>query len=171
MATIKKLVENGKQNNRCTGTCLTCTGTCWPKMTRIKSVPVQVQSVPVHDTRNAQIMCFSPIFPYVSTPINSIPHKYFKTTSNSSYDLFSTQFIIQSFSYFKDLSWISSKTILIWVLTHTQAKPKDLLGFILNPNSIACHLTMNPTSKGGFPTFLVDLEFLPTLISIYLWLG
>ena len=31
-------------------------------------------------------------------------------------------------------------------------KHKDLLGFVLNPNSITCILTMNPTSKGGFHT-------------------
>ena len=45
-----------------------------------------------------------------------------------------------------------SQTTLIWVITHTQTKPKDLLGFVLNPNSITCNLTMNPTSKGGFHT-------------------
>ena len=98
MAKIPKLVETGNR------AAVVPVHVSWPKMTRNEIVPVQVQSVPVHDTRNAQIVCFSPIFPYVSTPINSIPHKYFKTTSNSSYDLFSTQFIIQSFSYFKDLS-------------------------------------------------------------------
>ena len=45
-----------------------------------------------------------------------------------------------------------SQTTLIWVITHTQTKHKDLLGFVLNPNSITCNLTMNLTSKGGFHT-------------------
>ena len=45
-----------------------------------------------------------------------------------------------------------SQTTLIWIITHTQTKHKDLLGFVLNPNSITCNLTMNPTSKGGFHT-------------------
>ena len=44
------------------------------------------------------------------------------------------------------------QTTLIWVITHTHTKHKDLLGFALNPNSITCNLTMNPTSKGGFHT-------------------
>ena len=63
------------------------------------------------------------------------------------------------------------KTTLIWVITHTQTKLKDLLGFILNPNSITCHLTMNPTSKVGFHTHLVPCGVLPTLISRNLRLG
>ena len=45
-----------------------------------------------------------------------------------------------------------SQTTLIWVITHTQTKHKDLLEFVLNPNLITCHLTMNPTSKGVFHT-------------------
>ena len=45
-----------------------------------------------------------------------------------------------------------SQTTLIWVITHTQTKHKDSLGFVLNPNSITCNLTMNPTSNGGFHT-------------------
>ena len=44
-------------------------------------------------------------------------------------------------SVFKNPSWISSKTLLIWVTTHTQIKHEDYLGFILNPNSITCNLT------------------------------
>ena len=45
-----------------------------------------------------------------------------------------------------------SQTTLIWVITHTQTKHKDSLGFVLNPKSITCNLTMNPTSNGGFHT-------------------
>ena len=91
------------------------------------------------------------------------------------------QFILKSLFLLKSsfITYLSSKifheflpkTTLIWVTTHTQTKPKDLLGFILNPNSITCHLTMNPTSKGGFHTHLVPCGVLPTLISRNLRLG
>ena len=50
---------------------------------------------------------------------------------------------------------IHFKTILIWVMTHTQTKYQDLLGFDQNPNLISFHLTMNPTTKEGFHNYLV----------------
>ena len=37
----------------------------------------------------------------------------------------------------KSIHHIHFKTILIWVMTHTQTKYQDLLGFVLNPNSIS----------------------------------
>ena len=37
----------------------------------------------------------------------------------------------------KSIHHIYFKTILIWVMTHTQTKYQDLLGFVLNPNSIS----------------------------------
>ena len=70
MAKIRKLVETGKTEQgvpvhvRCTGTCLTCTGTCWPKTTKTQDVPVHVQGVLVHVTKNVQNVYFSPLFPY-----------------------------------------------------------------------------------------------------------
>ena len=54
MAKIQKLVEIGKTEQ----------GVCWPKMTRTQDVPVHVQGVPVHVTKNVQNVYFSPIFPY-----------------------------------------------------------------------------------------------------------
>ena len=68
-------------------------------------------------------------------------------------------------------SGLVTQTTPIWVITHTQTKHKDLLGFFLNPNSITCNLTMNPTSKGGFHTYLVPYGVLLTLILINLGLG
>ena len=115
--------------------------------------------------KNAQNVCFSPIFQYVDTQINPILYKHVKTTPNSSYNLFSTQIIIQYISFFKTFHDFFPKATLIWVITHTHTKYKNFLGFILNPNSITCHLTMNPTSKGGFHTHLVPYGVLPTLIS------
>ena len=74
---------------------LTSTGTTWPKMTRSELVPVQLPIVPVEDTRNALKCVFSHIFPYVSTPINSTLQTHIKTTSKSSWNLFSFQFLFQ----------------------------------------------------------------------------
>ena len=52
-----------------------------------------------------------------------------------------------------------SNIILIWVMTHTQTKHQDLLGFVLKPNSISFHFTRNPTTKGGFHTYFVPCGF------------
>ena len=122
-----------------------CTGTSPPKMPR---------------------MCvFLPFF-HMLIPKST---QYFINTSRP------LQFTLKSLFLLKSsfITYLSSKifheflqkTTLIWVTTHTQTKPKDLLGFILNPNSITCHLTMNSTSKGGFHTHLVPYGVLPTLIS------
>ena len=116
--------------------------------------------------KNAQNVCFSPIFPYVDTQINPILHKHVKTTPNSSYNLFSTQIIIQYISFFKTFHDFLPKTILIWVITHTLTKYKNLLGFVLTQTPLLCNQTMNPTSKGGFHVFLVPFGVLPTLLSI-----
>ena len=113
----------------------------------------------------AQNVGFSSIFPFIATQISSILYIHIKTTPNSSCNLFSTQIIFHYISFFKTFHELLPKTILIWVITHTQTKTKDFLEFVLNPNSITCHLTMNPTSKGGFHTHLVPYGVLPTLIS------
>ena len=111
---------------------------------------------------------FSPIFPYVSTPINSIPHKYFKTTSNSSYDLFSTQFIIQSISYLNTYHEFIQKTILIWVLTHTHTKYTNLLGFVLTQ---LFYLAINPRIQPQRKDSMFSFTFgvLPTLLPLIFW--
>ena len=79
-------------------------------------------------------------------------------TSNPLHIHFVTSILLKS--YFN--TYVSSKNFHfmnysqvtpIWIITHTQTKHKDLLGFFLNPNSITCNLTMNPTSNGGFHTF------------------
>ena len=79
---------------------------------------------------NAQNVYFSPIFPYVDTQINQILHKHVETTPNSSYNLFSTQIIIQYISFIKTFHDFLPKTTLIWVITHTHTKYKNLLGFV-----------------------------------------
>ena len=119
----------------------------------------------------SQNVCFSSIFPYFSTQINSTLQTHIKTISNSPRNLFSIQFIFQFHIFLQTSFMNSSKIILIWVMTHIQTKYQDLLGFVLNPNSISFHLTMNPTTKGGFHTYLVPCGFLPTLISRNLRLG
>ena len=82
---------------------------------------------------------FSPIFPYFSTQTNSIINIHIKTTLYPSCNLYSTQFIFQYISFFKNLSCITPKTTLIWVITHTQTKHKDLLGFILTQTPLLCN--------------------------------
>ena len=79
---------------------------------------------------NAQNVYFSPIFPYVDTQINPILHKHVETTPNSSYNLFSTQIIIQYISFIKTFHDFLPKITLIWVITHTHTKYKNLLGFV-----------------------------------------
>ena len=135
-------------------------------MTRTEVLPVEVQLVPVEVPEKCPECAISPIFHALSSMDHSYPYCTHQDHSNSPWNLFSIQFIFHFLSSFKTFHEFLPKIIPIWVLIHTQAKPKDLLGFTLNPNSIACHLTMNPTSKRGFPTFLVDLEYLPTLPSI-----
>ena len=89
--------------------------------------------------KNAQNVCFSPIFPYVDTQINPILHKHVKTTPNSSYNLFSTQIIIQYISFIKTFHDFLPKTTLIWVITHTHTKYKNLLGFVLTQTPLLCN--------------------------------
>ena len=128
-----------EQSSRCTGTPLKCTGTLWPKMTRNESVPVHFQSVPVQVTRNALKCVFSHIFPYVSTPINSILHIHLKTISYSPCELNYTQIIFQYISFFNIFHDFLPKTILIWVITHTHTKYTNLLGFVLTQPLLLCN--------------------------------
>ena len=107
MAKIQKLFEIGKAE---------------------QGVPVHPVRVPVHfslwwgvpvypctctgmPSEITQILLFSPTFDANSFRTTSIIHKHFKTTSNSSYDLFSTQFIIQSISFIKTFHDFLSKPL------------------------------------------------------------
>ena len=67
--------------------------------------------VPVHLPKFAQILLFFPTFDANSLHTTSTIHKHFKTTSKSSYDLFSTQFIIQSISFIKTFHDFLSKPL------------------------------------------------------------
>ena len=92
-------------NTKCTGTCSKCTGTHHRKLPR---------------------MCvFHPFFPYFDT--QSTLH--FKHTSRPLQNHLGIYFLFNSpfnfISFFKNPSWISSKTLLIWVITHTQTKHED----------------------------------------------
>ena len=133
------------QNPKCTGTGSRCTGTHHQKL---------------------PIMCvFHPFF-HTFPPKSTL---HFKHTSKPFQFHLEISFLFNSsfnfISFFKNPSWISSKTLLIWVMTHIQTKHQDLLAFVLNPNSISFHLTMNPTTKGGFHTYVVPYGVLPTLNS------
>ena len=101
---------------------LKCTGTLWLKVTINESVPVHVQSVPVQVTRDALKCVFSHIFPYVSTPINSILHIHHNTISNSPCKLFSTQFIFQLHIFLQNSFMNFFQNPSIWVMTHPQQK-------------------------------------------------
>ena len=132
------LAKNDK-NPKCTGIGSKCTGT------GLRKVP--------------KMFIFSHFSCTFPSQTKSILHIHFKNTPNSSYNLFSTQIIFHHLSFFQTFPLISPNTILIWVMTHIQTKYQGLLGFVLNPNSISFHLTMNPTTKGGFHTYLVPCGF------------
>ena len=73
----------------------------------------------------AQNVCFSSIFPYFDTQLTL----HFKHTSRPLQNHLGIYFLFNSsfnfISFFKNPSWISSKTLLIWVITHTQTKHED----------------------------------------------
>ena len=97
-----KTGRNWEQSIRCTGTPLRCTGTLWPKMTRTQSVPVQVQSVPVHVSEKRPECVFSPIFHAL---FHTKPNLYFIYTSKSfQIHLVSSIILISSFN-----GYLSSK--------------------------------------------------------------
>ena len=104
-----------------------------------RGVLVQVQGVPVHVTEKSPECVFFSHFQNVDTQINPILHKHVKTTPNSSYNLFSTQIIIQYISFFKTFHDFLPKTILIWVITHTHTKYKKFLRFVLTQTPLLCN--------------------------------
>ena len=120
---------------------------------------------------NAQNVSFLLFFMHFHPWITPILPTHIKIIPNSPWNLFSIQSIFKFHIFLQTSFMNSSKIILIWVMTHIQTKYQDFLGFVLNPNSISFHLTMNPTTKGGFHTYLVPCGFLPTLISRNLRLG
>ena len=76
---------------------------------------------------------FSPpfFFHIFDTQFNSILHIQLKTISYSFYNLFSIQFLFQYLSLLQKSTMNYYLITLIWVMTHTQTKYKDLLGFVL----------------------------------------
>ena len=99
-----KLAKND-QNRSCTGTSSKCTGTSHPRMPRM-CVLVQIFHILI---------------------LKSILH--FKHTSKPFQIHLGISFLLNSsfnfIYFFKNPSWISSKTLLIWVITHTQTKHED----------------------------------------------
>ena len=96
-----KLAKND-QNRSCTGTNSNCTGTSFRKVPR---------------------MC---VFTHFSCIFILGSLLYFLHTSKSFQNHLGIYFLFNSsfnfISFFKNPSWISSKTLLIWVKTHTQTK-------------------------------------------------
>ena len=99
-----KLVKND-QNRSCTGTSSNCTGTSHSGMPR---------------------MC---VFSHFSCIFIHGSLLYFLHTSKSFQNHLGISFLFNSsfnfISFFKNPSWISSKTLLVWVITHTQTKHED----------------------------------------------
>ena len=99
-----KLVKND-QNRSCTGTSSTCTGTSLRKVPR---------------------MC---VFSHFSCTLIHGSLLYFLHTSKSFQIHFVISFLLKSsfnfIYFFKFASWISAKTLLIWVITHTQTRHED----------------------------------------------
>ena len=90
MAKLRKLVETEKQGTTCTGTPLTCTGTYMC-------------------SNFAHNVGFYALFPYFSTQFNSILILHLKTIPNSSWNLFSIQFIFQLHIFLQNSFINSSK--------------------------------------------------------------
>ena len=97
--------------------------------------------VPVHLPKFAQIVYFIPFFHTFDTQFNSILHIHLKTISYSFCNLFSIQFLFQYLSLLQKSIMNYSQITLIWVMTHTQTKYKDLLGFVLTQ---LFYLAINP---------------------------
>ena len=90
--------RNRKNRTGCTGTCLTCTGTCSVLEGCTGTCSRCTSTFPPKMPR----MCiFLPFFHIFDTQFNPILYKHVKTTPNSSYNLISTQFIIQYISFIK----------------------------------------------------------------------
>ena len=119
---------------------------------RTNVVPVPLCLVPVPPFKNCLERWFFSHFSICCYP-NQLNTLY--THQNHSIFIFKSLFYSNHLSIhmFLQKPFMNySQATLIWVITHTQTKHKDLLGFVLNPNSITCNLTMNPTSNGGFHT-------------------
>ena len=146
-------IGTGSVLEGCTGTGPRCTGTGPPKMPRMcVFLPFFHMWIPKSTQYSIN----------TSKPLQFILKSLFLL--KSSFITYLSSKIFHEFLPKTTLIWVTTHTqtkpkdllgFRIWVTTHTQTKPKDLLGFILNPNSITCHLTMNPTSKRGFHTHLV----------------
>ena len=118
MATLRKLVETGKPEQVVpvqVGQKLP-----EPKLYRYKFKLYRYKSL-----GNAQNVCFLTFF-HTFDP-QSLLH--FKHTSKQFQIHLGISFLLNSsfnFIYFsKSPSWISSKTLLIWVITHTQTRHED----------------------------------------------
>ena len=99
-----KLVKND-HNRSCTGTSSNCTGISPSGMPR---------------------MC---VFLHFSNTFDPQSLLHFKHTSKQFQIHLGISFLLNSsfnfIYFFKNPSWISSKTLLIWVITHTQTKHED----------------------------------------------
>ena len=120
-----------EQSSSCTSRTLSCTGGTWPKMTSNEIVPVQTQIVPVQVSEKCPESVISPLFHALFHPK---PNLYFIYTSKSFQIHLISSIILNHLSihiFLQDISWFSPKTILIWVITHTNTKYTNLLGFVL----------------------------------------
>ena len=138
-------------------------------MTRTEVLPVEVQVLPVEDTRECPECVFSHIFPCFIIHGSLL---YFLHTSKSFQNHLGISFLFNSsfnfISSFKNPSWISSKTLLIWVITHTQTRHENLLGFILNPNSITLYQPWIHPQREDFMSFLSHMGFYPPYLLSFL---
>ena len=103
--------------------------------------------------KNAQNVCFSPIFPYVDTQINPILHKHVKTTPNSSYNIFSTQIIIQYISFFKTFHDFIPKNNSNMGHNPYTYQIQKFVRVCSNPNSFTLQLNHESNLKGMIPCF------------------
>ena len=86
---------------------------------------------------------------------------HFKHTSKPFPIHLGISFILKSSftSYLLSKPFHEPNTILIWVTTHTYSKHRELLEFVLNPNSITYNLTMSSIKKGDSLLILFLMGF------------
>ena len=113
------MLAQNDQNLTCTGTCSRCTSTCHRKLPRL--------------------CVFVPFF-HILLPNSTL---YFIHTSKPFQIHLVTSIILNSSfnTYLNPKTYhdLLSNTILIWVITHTHTKYKNLLGFVLTQTLLLCN--------------------------------
>ena len=117
-----KTSRNRKSRTGCTSTPLTCTGTC---LVLEGCTGTHSRCIGSRDPKMSR-MCIFSLFSIFLIPNSSLYFIYTSRPLQSHLEIsIFTQFIFQYFSFFQKHIKNPSKTILIWVKTHTQTNYDD----------------------------------------------